>query len=83
MKWRKRHGKVLRWNKKHLINTYGAWCQIGNHPIENMKDITLDHKIPKIRGGTDQLENLQLACLPHNREKGVMTPEEFEKLQGL
>jgi hypothetical protein len=33
-------------------------------------DLTIDHKIPLSRGGTDDLENLQFMCRWHNSEKG-------------
>lgn len=39
--------------------------------------VTLDHVIPRSRGGTGKLENLALACQPCNRAKGSMTAEEF------
>jgi 5-methylcytosine-specific restriction endonuclease McrA len=35
---------------------------------------TLDHIIPKAKGGTDRIENRQLYCLKCNREKGDQFP---------
>lgn len=32
-------------------------------------DLTLDHVIPKARGGSNKLSNLQLLCEPCNRDK--------------
>lgn len=37
----------------------------------------LDHRIPLVRGGTGELENLAYACRPCNQRKGVMTEAEF------
>lgn len=34
------------------------------------KDLTIDHKLALSRGGTDELENLQFMCRPHNSAKG-------------
>lgn len=38
--------------------------------------LTIDHVIPKSRGGQDSWENLVAACLPCNNKKGDRTPEE-------
>jgi 5-methylcytosine-specific restriction endonuclease McrA len=38
--------------------------------------LTVDHIIPKERGGTDTWENLVTACPACNRKKGNRTPEE-------
>ncbi|MFC2082122.1 HNH endonuclease [Bacteroidota bacterium] len=47
-----------------------AYCGRGDLPL------TLDHIIPKSRGGEDNWENLVSACLPCNNKKGDRTPEE-------
>ncbi len=83
-KWKKNRGNQKRWAKRHLINQHGAICQVlGNHPIDKMHDITLDHVVPKAHGGSDLLDNLQLACYKHNHEKDSMTQEEFLEFQEL
>jgi 5-methylcytosine-specific restriction endonuclease McrA len=83
-KWKKRKGNQKRWAKRHLLNKFGAICQVKeNHEIATMGEVTLDHIIPKYLGGSDALENLQLACYRHNQEKGVMTQEEFDDFQCL
>ena len=38
--------------------------------------LTLDHVLPRSRGGTDSWENLVAACVPCNNRKGSRTPEE-------
>jgi HNH endonuclease len=40
---------------------------------------TLDHMIPRVRGGTNALLNLAWCCSPCNRHKGSMTAEEFRE----
>ncbi len=40
------------------------------------KNLTLDHVIPRSRGGEDSWVNLVTACFPCNRVKGNRTPEE-------
>ncbi|MEB3203974.1 MAG: HNH endonuclease [Candidatus Sericytochromatia bacterium] len=39
-------------------------------------DLTVDHVMPKSRGGEDSWENLVAACLRCNNRKGDRTPEE-------
>lgn len=40
------------------------------------KDLTLDHVMPKSRGGKDTWENLTTCCSKCNSKKGNKTPEE-------
>lgn len=39
-------------------------------------DLTIDHVVPKSRGGRDTWENLVAACVACNNQKGDLTPEE-------
>ncbi len=59
--------------RKNILKRDGhrcAYCGRGDLPL------TVDHVIPKSRGGTDTWENLVAACLPCNNRKGDRTPEE-------
>lgn len=49
-----------------------GYCGRGDLPL------TIDHIIPKARGGSDTWENLVAACLPCNNRKGHRTPEEAD-----
>ncbi|RMF61670.1 MAG: HNH endonuclease [Bacteroidetes bacterium] len=40
------------------------------------EQLTIDHIVPKSRGGPDTWENLVAACVPCNNRKGNRTPEE-------
>lgn len=42
--------------------------------------LTIDHRIPLFRGGSNTLDNLTLACRPCNSRKGVRTDVEFMDL---
>lgn len=41
------------------------------------KNLTIDHVIPRSRGGVDSWENMVVACMPCNTHKGNKTPEEW------
>lgn len=54
---------------RSLLALYGnrcAWC--GSYD-----DISIDHKIPVSKGGTNYLENLQPLCMPCNQSKNDRT----------
>ena len=55
--------------KTYLIKNYGSccwWCQRALPA----KKLTLDHLLPQSKGGSDSLENLRLACVPCNSNRG-------------
>ena len=60
-------------SRKNIIKRDGHTCQYcgkANGPI------TVDHVIPKGRGGEDSWENLVCACTRCNNKKGNRTPDE-------
>lgn len=65
-----------RWNRKHLVNKYGNICHICKKPIEDMKDVTVDHVIPLSKGGMDTLDNMRPAHETCNQEKADEVYEE-------
>lgn len=46
------------------------------------EDLTLDHKVPEIRGGNHDSSNLQVACRSCNASKRDMTHDEFSTWNG-
>jgi len=44
---------------------------------ENIKDLEVEHIIPKTRGGSNRVSNLTIACKGCNLRKGNLTAEEF------
>ena len=65
----------------------GGWvCAIGGELIDsslrfpNPGAPTVDHIIPRSRGGLDIPENVQLACWKHNRQKSNRLPSEMSAL---
>lgn len=66
---------------KLLIARDGPNCTYCGINVGTLDGITnwpsKDHAIPTIRGGTNTLDNLVLACERCNNLKGAKTPEEF------
>lgn len=66
-----RRGVVL--SRKNILkrdNHRCQYCGARNRPL------TVDHVLPKVRGGKDSWENLVCACVACNNRKGNRTPEE-------
>ena len=63
--------------RKNLYLRDGNTCQYCGVKFNSI-DLTLDHIIPKSRGGKSSWENLVAACAPCNRRKDDRTPEEAE-----
>lgn len=60
-------------SRKNILRRDGLRCQYcsTSHP-----PLTVDHVIPRSRGGNDTWENLTTACVKCNNKKGNRTPEE-------
>ena len=61
---------LSRRNVLHRDNYTCQYCAIKKH------DLTIDHIIPRSRGGTDSWDNVIAACLKCNVKKGNRTPRE-------
>lgn len=48
-----------------------SYCHTTGVPLQ------LEHIVPKVRGGSDRVSNLALACEPCNQKKGTQTATEF------
>ena len=65
-----RNGVVL--NRQNLFKRDSHSCQYCG----SGKDLTLDHVLPRSRGGKSSWDNLATACKGCNSRKGDYTPEE-------
>jgi len=65
-----RSGVML--NRQNVFKRDNFQCQYCGSP----KDLTLDHVMPRSRGGKTSWDNLISACKPCNSKKGDFTPEE-------
>lgn len=74
-------GEMKRWQELLLLYQYQSVCPYTGKQLYLAVNATLDHIIPRSRGGMNCLDNLQWVyrCGPFdvNRMKGDMTDEEF------
>lgn len=59
-------------SRKNVIKRDGGKCQYCGAKVQ----LTIDHIIPKSRGGEDSWENLTTACIKCNNFKGNRMPKE-------
>jgi 5-methylcytosine-specific restriction endonuclease McrA len=65
----------IRFSRRNIFERDKNTCQYcGRRKAKS--DLTLDHVIPRSRGGYDAWENLVLACMTCNVRKASRTPEE-------
>ena len=64
------------WQKNTVYGRYGGHCAICGCPVSKDK-MTIDHIMPLSSGGTNAINNLQLACGACNQAKSNMTMDEF------
>lgn len=71
----KRSYKPLSFSRKELLKRDNSSCQFCAKRL-NDKDITIDHIIPKSKGGKTSFLNCVVSCLPCNSKKGNNLMEE-------
>lgn len=59
-------------SRKNILRRDGFRCQYCGH----RESLTVDHVLPKSRGGPDTWKNLVAACTSCNNKKGNRTPDE-------
>lgn len=65
--------KIIDLTRKNLFRRDGMRCQYcGKSNVQ----LTIDHIVPRSRGGKEEWENLVVACISCNNKKGNRTPEE-------
>ena len=63
-------------HKNDLYGKQEGYCNSCRRHFE-IRNLTVDHILPQIKGGTDHIENLQLLCAACNSTKGTGTQEEL------
>tara|TARA_Y100001937_G_scaffold123596_1_gene186716 strand:- start:687 stop:1226 length:540 start_codon:yes stop_codon:yes gene_type:complete len=71
--------KVVSAHRREIITRDDNTCQYCGKEFPSNK-LTLDHLIPKSKGGKNTWENLVTACKKCNQKKGDRTPEEADML---
>jgi hypothetical protein len=79
--------KQLSWLLRGMIweRSRGMCWYCGADTVRSpqaMNEASIDHRIPISLGGTDDAENLVLACRSCNSEKGAKTADEFRLYVG-
>jgi 5-methylcytosine-specific restriction endonuclease McrA len=61
--------KQKRYKKNQLLRIYGDRCFWSGYKYPQEK-LTIDHVLPRSKGGSNNLENPRLACRECNRSRG-------------
>lgn len=67
-------------NYKKFKSEHGNVCYYCSETIKDKNNITVDHLIPKSKGGSSEDDNLVIACRRCNNKKGSMDEDQY-KLQ--
>lgn len=69
--------------RERVIARDGLTCAYCRSVLDP-EDVTIDHVVPVVRGGTDELTNLAISCRPCNSKKGTKdaVPHETAKGEG-
>ena len=63
-------------NKKYLYGEQGGYCNGCENHFE-IRNLHIDHIVPRAKGGTDHISNLQLLCAACNSLKGTKSHEDL------
>lgn len=66
---------AVTFSRRNIYKRDHFTCQYCHTQLHS-EDLTIDHVIPRSRGGTSTWENCVLACLPCNKRKADRTPAE-------
>ena len=67
-------------NKRHYVFMKTFYhCAYCGKILSDTDDLTMDHKNPKAKGGTDEIDNLVGCCKSCNQMKADRTVDEFRK----
>jgi len=67
--------KLVSFTRKNIFLRDNFTCYYCNDQLK-AKELTLDHVLPKSKGGWNNWDNIVTACIPCNKKKGNRTPEE-------
>ena len=76
-KRRKRKNAGNKARRGYLAKKYGLTCRLCMEPLASLEEATIDHVIPRSKGGGNNRENTQLAHLECNHRRGSMDLAEY------
>jgi len=68
--------KFTTYEKEMVYNTYGGRCALCGRPVGRGK-MTIAHRVPLSKGGTNAPDNLMLACWECSHMKNNMSMDVF------
>jgi len=71
-----RFSKEVRFSRRNIFERDENTCQYCKKKFER-SELTLDHVVPRSRGGTSTWQNIVLACIRCNMKKGDRLPQEI------
>lgn len=74
MSWSGRNAQEL---SKIVLAEFGSICHLCLKPIETKEEYSVDHIIPRSKGGTNDLDNLRPAHRKCNYSRNNRSIEEF------
>jgi 5-methylcytosine-specific restriction endonuclease McrA len=72
----RKHEFLLSCTRRNVYNRDNYTCQYCSMKAISKFDLTLDHVLPKSRGGPKTWENIVSSCHKCNTKKGARTPKE-------
>ena len=66
--------------KLQLLWEHGRRCAICGKKIRSIDELTVDHIVPRSKGGKNIISNCQLAHKSCNTRKSDTMPDKYEKL---
>ena len=74
---------ITKGSTRKAVRTYlwersGGRCFYCRAGFPNKESMTVDHYVPKSRGGKDERSNYRAACADCNQSKGALLPIEFD-----
>lgn len=67
--------RQVKFSRRNIFERDAYTCQYCGRQFRR-QDLTIDHVLPRSRGGVSRWENVVLSCLPCNARKDNRTPQE-------
>lgn len=68
--------KAVTFSRRNIFKRDKSCCQYCGVQMKRADEITIDHIVPRSKGGVSSWTNCVLACLPCNKRKANKTPQQ-------